>query len=180
MRQLSGQAQFCLADQTKGSLNASNYFSFTPLNYKLGLVRTSLDRAYKINNSWVGFHLDIKLIFLLWKNCFPSWVIDKIIHRYLSKKMNSSLTGQNDSSKSGKTSTHFYQLHYVGRFSSPRLRQLLKCYCKADLDVKLVFSRFKLRNMFSVKDSVHKVYVRMLFIHFCVLAVMPFFTVSRL
>ena len=61
----------------------TNYFSFAPLNYKLGLVRTLLDRVYKINNSWGGFHLDAKkLIFLL---RFPSWVIDKIIHRYLSK-----------------------------------------------------------------------------------------------
>ena len=57
----------------------------------------------------------------------------------------------------GKTSTHFYKLPYVGRFSKiaqTKLRQLLKHYCKADLDVKLAFSTFKLRNMFSVKDSV--------------------------
>ena len=136
----------------------TNYFSFAPLNYKLGLVRTLLDRVYKINNSWVGFHLDVKkLIFLLRKNCFPSWVIDKIIHRYLSKKMNPSLTGRDASSNSGKTYTHFYKLPYVGRFSEiaqTKLRQLLKHYCKADLDVKLVFSTFKLRNTFSVKDSV--------------------------
>ena len=128
------------------------------MNYKLGLVRILLDRVYKINNSWVGFHLDVKkLIFLLRKNCFPSWVIDKIIHRYLSKKMNPSLTGRDASSNSGKTSTHFYKLPYVGRFSEiaqTKLRQLLKHYCKADLDVKLVFSTFKLKNMFSVKDSV--------------------------
>ena len=136
----------------------TNYFSFAPLNYKLGLVRTLLDKVYKINNSWVGFHLDVKkLIFLLRKNCFPSWVIDKIIHRYLSKKMNPFLTGRDASSKSGKTSTHFSKLPYVGRFSEiaqTKLRQLLEHYCKADLDIKLVFSTFKLRNMFSVKDSV--------------------------
>ena len=136
----------------------TNYFSFAPLNYKLGLVRTLLDRVYKINNCWVGLHLDVKrLIFLLQKNCFPSWVIDKIIYRYLSKKMNPPLTGQNASSNSGKTSSHSYKLPYVGRFSKitqTKLRQLLKRYCKADLDVKLVFSTFKLRNMFSVKDSV--------------------------
>ena len=136
----------------------TNYFSFAPLNYKLGLVRTLLDRVYKINNTWVGFHLDVKkLIFLLRKNCFPSWVIDKIIHRYLSKKMNPSLIGQNASSNSGKTSTHFYKVPYVGQFSKiaqTKLRQLIKRYCKADLDIKLVFSTFKLRNMFSVKDSV--------------------------
>ena len=133
----------------------TNYFSFAPLNYKLGLVRTLVDRVYKINNSWVGFHLDVKkLIVILRKNCFPSWVIDKIIHSYVSKKMNPS-NGQIDSPNSGKT--HFYKLPYVGRFSKiaqTKLRKLLKRYCKADLDVKLVFSTFKLRNMFSVKDSV--------------------------
>ena len=39
---------------------------------------------------------------------------------------------------------------------SPRLslQNYSERYCKADLDVKLVFSTFKLRNMFSVKDSV--------------------------
>jgi len=49
----------------------------------------------------------------------------------------------------------------------------MKRYCKADLDVTLVFSTFKLRNLFNVKDSVRKVYVRVLFINFRVLAVMP-------
>ena len=96
-----------------------------------------------MNNSWAGFHLDVKkLTFLQRKNCFSSWVIDKIIHRYLSRKMSPSQTGQNASSNSGKTSTHFYKLPYVGWFSKiarNKLRQLLKRYCKADLDVKLVF-----------------------------------------
>ena len=83
----------------------------------------------------------------------------EVIHRHLSKKMNPSQTGQNASCNTGNTSTHFYKLPYVGRFSKiaqTELRQLIKryCCCKADLDVKLVFSTFKLRNMFSVKDSV--------------------------
>ena len=71
--------------------------------------------------------------------------------------MNPSQTGQNASSNSGKASTHFYNLPYVGRFLKivqTKLRQLIKRYFKADLDVTLVFSTFKLRNMFSVKDSV--------------------------
>ena len=38
----------------------TNYFSFTPFSYKLGLIRTLVDRTYKINNTWVGFHEDIK------------------------------------------------------------------------------------------------------------------------
>ena len=57
--------------------------------------------------------------------CFPSWVIDKIISRYLSKKMNPPLTRQNASSNYGKTSPHFYKLpalcRLTGFLKSPRL-----------------------------------------------------------
>ena len=50
----------------------TNYFSFTPFSYKLGLIRTLVDRTYKINNTWVGVHEDIKkLILILRKNLFP-------------------------------------------------------------------------------------------------------------
>ena len=38
----------------------TNYFSFTPFKYKLGLIKTLIDRAYKINNTTQGFHNDIK------------------------------------------------------------------------------------------------------------------------
>ena len=33
----------------------TNYFSFIPYPYKLRLIRTLVDRAYKINNTWLGF-----------------------------------------------------------------------------------------------------------------------------
>ena len=51
----------------------ANYFSFTPFSYKLGLIRTLVDRTYNINNTWLGFHEDIKrLLLILRKNLFPS------------------------------------------------------------------------------------------------------------
>ena len=34
----------------------TNYFSFTSYSYKVGLIRTLVDRAYKINNTWLGLH----------------------------------------------------------------------------------------------------------------------------
>ena len=65
----------------------TNYFTVALLSYKLGLVKTLMDSAYKINNTWIGFHGDInKLTFILQTNCFPIWTIDKIIHSYVSKK----------------------------------------------------------------------------------------------
>ena len=42
----------------------TNYFSFTPSSYKLGLIRTLVDRTYKITNTWLGFHEDIKKLLL--------------------------------------------------------------------------------------------------------------------
>jgi len=58
----------------------TNYFSFTPFYYKLGLIRTLVDRKYKINNTWVGFHEDVKkLLLILRKNPFLSHVVEKFI-----------------------------------------------------------------------------------------------------
>ena len=37
----------------------TNYFSFTSFSYKLGLIRTLVDRAYKINDTWLEIHEDI-------------------------------------------------------------------------------------------------------------------------
>ena len=42
-----------------GLLTTGNYYSFVPFSYKLGLVRTLVDRIFKINNTWAGFHLNI-------------------------------------------------------------------------------------------------------------------------
>ena len=55
---------YCERGRTLSGL-LTNYFSFAPLSFKLGLVRTSVDRVYKIKNSWLGFHGDIKLMMIL-------------------------------------------------------------------------------------------------------------------
>ena len=62
-----------------------NYFSFTSRSYKLGLIRTLVDRAYKINNTWLGFHEDItKLTKILQKNLFPVHLVENTINHYLT------------------------------------------------------------------------------------------------
>ena len=51
-----------------------------PLKYKLGLIKTLIDRAYKINNTTQGFHNDIKYLSeILQHNMFPKWLIDKSV-----------------------------------------------------------------------------------------------------
>ena len=59
----------------------TNYFSFTLFSFHMGLVRTLVDRVYKINNSWLGFHKDIKdLTLILPKNLFPLCIVEKVIN----------------------------------------------------------------------------------------------------
>ena len=56
----------------------------TPFQYKLGLIKTLIDRAYKINNTTQGFQNDINtLTTILKRNMFPSWLIDKSVQGYL-------------------------------------------------------------------------------------------------
>ena len=63
----------------------TNYCSFVPFSYKLGLVRTLVDRIFKINNTWAGFHLDINnLTKTLRKNSFPSSVIENVVRKFLN------------------------------------------------------------------------------------------------
>ena len=137
----------------------TNYFSFTPLSYKIGLIRTLIDRVFKINNAWLGFHKDItKLVFILRKNLFPVHLIDKCVYRYLNTAIDryGSTRTPPSSNITSQGKQYFYKLPYLGRFSAVaqrKIRRLVNSYCN-DLDIKLVFTTFKLRNLFSVKDSV--------------------------
>ena len=63
----------------------TNYLSFKTTSYKLGFVKTLVDRLYKMNNTWSGFHNNMqKADSILQKNPFPSELIDKVIHNYFS------------------------------------------------------------------------------------------------
>ena len=63
-----------------------NYTSFTSRFYKIGLVKCLIDRAYKINNTWPGFHDDVsKIKDVLKRNSYPPFILDKIIKAYIDK-----------------------------------------------------------------------------------------------
>ena len=63
----------------------TNYFSFTSYSYKVGVIRTLVDRGYKINNTWLGLHEDLtKLMDILKKNLFPAHLIERVVNRYVT------------------------------------------------------------------------------------------------
>ena len=131
----------------------TNYFSFTPFKYKLGLIKTLIDRAYKINNTTQGFQNDIKNLSVILKcNLFPSWLIDKSVKRYLRKVKT---TEQDiDTSTFDASKCHFYKLPYIGFYSTytrKKISSFIIKYCK-DFNVKVIVSSFKLSTTFSPKD----------------------------
>ena len=136
----------------------TNFLSFSPFSYKLGLIRTLVDRTFKINNTWTGFYNNIKkLNNILEKNQFPSHLVNNIVKQYLSKFFASTSCASTVTS-SNETYTHYYKLSFVGPFSSiaqRRIRCLTQRFCN-NLDIKLVFAPYKIKNLFSVKDAIPK------------------------
>ena len=94
---------------------------------------------------------------ILRKNLFPAHLVNNCIYQYLNTAMDrygSTPTPSSNITSQGKL--YFYKLPYLGRFSTVaqnKIRRLVNRYCN-DLDIKLVFTTFKLRNLFPVKDSV--------------------------
>ena len=93
----------------------TNYFSFTSYSYKVGLIKTLVDRAYKINNTWLGFHEDINnLTDILKKNLFPAHLIE-IINRYITGTQNNHHPRD---SLPTTSPTFYFKLPYIGHFSA--------------------------------------------------------------
>ena len=131
----------------------TNYFSFTSYSYKVGLIRTLVDRAYKINNTWLGLHEDLtKLMDILKKNLFPAHLIERVVNRYVT----GTLSNHCPPGPLPTSPIFYFKLPYIGHFSvvtQKKVRHLIKRYCN-DLDIKLVFSSFKIGKLFSVKDPI--------------------------
>ena len=64
----------------------TNYFSFCSFVYKIGLIRTQVDRAYKTNSTWVGLHKDLNksVTSTLRKNLYPTKTVEMVIKNYLT------------------------------------------------------------------------------------------------
>ena len=65
----------------------TNFVSFTPYFYKIGLIKTFIHRTYKISSSWTSFNEEIfNFKHLLMKNMHPSYLIGKQVKRFLHNK----------------------------------------------------------------------------------------------
>jgi len=130
----------------------TSFNSFTCFSYKRGLIKCLIDRIYKINNTWLGFHHDIDNVKkLLEKNTYPMHLIDKTLKNYLDTKY----TSENNQQVSSKN-VRYYKLPFIGKFSEhtkTKVKNLAMKYCKS-ASVKIAFTSFKIGQVFSTKDCI--------------------------
>ena len=92
---------------------------------------------------------------------FPSKIIDRVIKQYLNNTSLASTpfvkSNTGSSTESVATATLNFKLPYlnISSFAQRKVRSILKAYC-SNLDIRLVFSSYKLSNMFSSKDPIPK------------------------
>ena len=130
----------------------TNYFSFIPTRYKLGLVKTFADRLCKINNTWSGFHNDMeKTKSILEKNLFPPNLIVKVVRNYLSDQYNSK---ESLNKKEGR----YFKLPYLGFFSRPthsKIKGIIKNCVKVKSVLILFLYHIKLVVCFQQRIKFH-------------------------
>ena len=112
-----------------------------------------IDRSFKICNNWNSFHNDIESIkFNLIENAYPSFLIDKVIKKYLNYKFSSNWNQFKDTSD-----VLYLKLPYIGNLShhiKNKISKFCKEFCKENVNIKLVFTIFKIKNYFSYKDPI--------------------------
>ena len=115
------------------------------------MLKTFVDRLYKINNTLSGFDNDLEETkSILQKNILPPKLIDKVVRNYLSDQY---ISEESLSKKEGR----YYKLPYVGFFSRHahnKIKGITKKLCKDQVSVNLVFIPYKIGSMFSTKDRI--------------------------
>ncbi|XP_057308273.1 uncharacterized protein LOC130646150 [Hydractinia symbiolongicarpus] len=108
----------------------TNYFSFTPKIYKIGLNKTLIDRTFKINNSWKHFDINIKaLTEILRKNFFHTKLVNHHISNYLDKNFSTAVTAET----TNVLEKRYFKLPFIGKYSitaKEKVNQLVNKMCK--------------------------------------------------
>ena len=130
----------------------TNFASFVPFSYKIGLVKTLFDRALKICSCPSLLDLDIKrIVSMLMKNCFPRDLILKQLALLKQKKEIHSLA-----INQVQAEPRYFKLPFIGHGSkmlNSKLKSLIPKYCK-QVNVKIIFESFKINTFFSSKDKI--------------------------
>ena len=137
-----------------------NFASFAPFSYKIGLVKTLVDRAHKINSTESNLKDNIKFIFkMLQKNLYPLHILNNVLKKYQAGSQNERAINTQDGGSTDSGSVYFVKSPYIGAkadFIKRRISRLVDKYCHNKIKIKLIFTTCKVGAYFSPKDAVPK------------------------
>ena len=130
----------------------TNFKSFIPGTYKIGLIKSLLFRCFSLCSDFIKFHHEIdKLKSILYKNSYPRDSIDKCIKEFLDKILTPKPVVSTVPKK------QLITLPYLGKLSlqiRTRINRIMKNklpYC----NVQFVFqTKCKISNFFTFKDKI--------------------------
>ena len=137
-----------------------NFTSFALFSYKLGLVKTSLNRAHKINS--IQSKIDKSIFRVLQKNPFLLHILNEFLKDLQSRSQKQDSINSEESGRTYSVSECFMKLPYIGAksdFTKRRIREMIEKYCQNKISLKLVFTTCKIGDYFSAKDAVPKMLV---------------------
>ena len=116
-----------------------NFKSLAPFEYKLRLIKTLLDRIFKISSSWIIFDMEKnQLIKTLLRNLYPKRLIDKCIKMYLDNKY---VKDDKQQHSIEIKEIKYVTLPYIGKFSDfakKKINKLISKFCNQNLQIRLV------------------------------------------
>ena len=103
-----------------------NFKSFTLFSYTISLIKCLIHRLFKICNNWNSFLNDIENIKSNnIKNAYSSFLIHKVIIKYLNHKFSS-----NQYQLKNTSDVSNFKLPYMGNLSDHKLSKLTKNFVK--------------------------------------------------
>ena len=104
-----------------------NSKSFSSLSYKISSIKYLIDRSFNICKIWSFFHNDIENIKSnIFKNAHPSFLIDKVIEKYLYYNGFS-----NQNQLKDKSDVHYFKLQAIFyNISKVNIQNFGKCFVK--------------------------------------------------
>ena len=133
----------------------TNFDSFLPSDYKIGLVRTLLYRGFEICSNWTNFHVEWEFLRnTLHKNGYGFNLLDSCMKTFLDKKF-----GPNQVKTTVSTKQFLLVLPYTGQIGVTVKKQIESLFgrCMPSTKVRTVFKPVRrISMMFLYKDRVPK------------------------
>jgi len=99
-----------------------NFFSFTPMLYKLNSIKTLLYRAYTLSSSYINFHLEIEFLRQYFvNNKYPIYLFDNVVSKFLESKFKTNHVSISTVPKK----IYYLKFNYYG-YQSLKFRNCLK------------------------------------------------------